>query len=102
MIEKEHNAELNKQLQVQMEQLLDQNEKFMDSEAELNEMKLKLLIKFDQIKLLEDYYNQQMEAAGQPDRRIFLDVELDDSQLRYIVERLYKQNEATQSHRQRQ
>lgn len=41
-----------------MEQLLDQNEKFMDSEAELNEMKLKLLIKFDQIKLLEDFYNQ--------------------------------------------
>jgi hypothetical protein len=29
---------------------------------------------------------------NQPDRKIYLDVELDDSQLRYIVERLYKQN----------
>ena len=56
----------------------------------MNEIKLKMLIKFDQIKLLEDFYNQEMDNRGTPERKIYLDVELDDSQLRYIVERLYK------------
>ena len=41
-------------------------------------MKLKMLIKFDQNKLLEDFYNQQMEMAKQSDRKIFLDVEIDE------------------------
>jgi len=45
----------------------------------MNEVKLKMLIKFDQIKLLEDFYNQRMEELGQADRKIYLDVELDDS-----------------------
>lgn len=35
----------------------------MEQEVETNEMKLKMLIKFDQIKLLEDFYNQQMDMA---------------------------------------
>lgn len=41
-----------------MDQIREQNEKFMEQEAVMNEMKLKMLIKFDQIKLLEDFYNQ--------------------------------------------
>ena len=34
-----------------------QNEKLIEGENHINEMKLRLLIKFEQIKLLEDYYN---------------------------------------------
>ena len=36
-----------------------QNEKLIEGENQINEMKLRLLIKFEQIKLLEDYYNRQ-------------------------------------------
>jgi|688.fasta_scaffold227251_4 hypothetical protein len=73
----------------------------MEQEVETNEMKLKMLIKFDQIKLLEDFYNKQMDLAKQPDRKIYLDVEIDEVQLRYIVERLYKQNTAMQAQREK-
>lgn len=60
----------------------------------MNEVKLKMLIKFDQIKLLEDFHNEHMDSQGTPERKVCLDIELDDTQLRYIVERLHKQNEA--------
>ena len=39
-----------------------QNEKLLEGESHLNEMKLRLLVKFDQIKLLEDFYNRHIEA----------------------------------------
>lgn len=47
-----------------MDQIREQNEKQIDQETEMNEVKLKMLIKFDQIKLLEDFYNQRMEELG--------------------------------------
>ena len=46
-------------------------------------MKLRLLIKFEQIKLLEDYYNRQHLDSFE--KQIHLDIELDEDQLRQIV-----------------
>jgi len=57
-----------------------QNEKLIEGETQINEMKLRLLIKFEQIKVLEDYYNQQHAYAFE--QQIHLDIELDDDQLR--------------------
>jgi hypothetical protein len=34
-----------------------QNERLIQQENDMNEIKLKMLIKFDQIKVLEDFYN---------------------------------------------
>ena len=51
-----------------------QNEKLLEGESHLNEMKLRLLVKFDQIKLLEDFYNRHSDAPQQ----MQLDMELDD------------------------
>ena len=47
------------QLTAQMELIKMQNEKLIEGENQINEMKLRLLIKFEQIKLLEDYHNKQ-------------------------------------------
>lgn len=58
-LEKEYNRELNTQLTAQMELIKMQNEKLIEGENHINEMKLRLLIKFEQIKILEDYYNRQ-------------------------------------------
>ena len=58
-LEKEYNRDLNTQLAAQMELIKMQNEKLIEGENQINEMKLRLLIKFEQIKLLEDYYNRQ-------------------------------------------
>jgi hypothetical protein len=41
-----------------MELIKMQNEKLIEGETQINEMKLRLLLKFEQIKILEDYYNQ--------------------------------------------
>ena len=49
-----------------------------------------MLIKFEQIKMLEDFYN--MHHADQPDQQVNLEVELDSNQLQAIVEQLYKQH----------
>ena len=57
-LEKEYNRDLNTQLAAQMELIKMQNEKLLEGEHQINEMKLRLLIKFEQIKLLEDYYNR--------------------------------------------
>lgn len=46
-----------------MELIKVQNEKLLEGESHLNEMKLRLLVKFDQIKLLEDFYNRYSEAT---------------------------------------
>ena len=56
-LEKEYNRDLNTQLTAQMELIKMQNEKLIEGETHINEMKLRLLIKFEQIKVLEDYYN---------------------------------------------
>ena len=57
-----------------MELIKVQNEKLLEGESHLNEMKLRLLVKFDQIKLLEDFYNRHSDAPQQ----MQLDMELDD------------------------
>ena len=54
-------------------------------------MKLRLLIKFEQIKVLEDYYNRHHSYAFE--NQIHLDIELDDEQLRQIVVQLYSKHQ---------
>ena len=56
----------------------------------MNEMKLKMLLKFDQIKLLEDFYNYHHDEDEE--KQIHLDVEVDERQLKIIVEKLHTQN----------
>jgi len=73
-----------------MEQARQHNERLIMSENQMNEMKLKMLLKFDQIKLLEDFYNYH-HAHDLP-AQIHLDVEVDQHQLKIIVETLHKQN----------
>lgn len=46
------------QLSAQMELIKIQNEKLLAGESHINEMKLRLLVKYEQIKLLEDFYNR--------------------------------------------
>ena len=58
-----------------MELIKTQQEKLIEGENQLNEMKLRLLIKFEQIKLLEDFYNRRHHDAV--DKQIHLDIELD-------------------------
>jgi hypothetical protein len=56
-----------------------QNEKMIAAENEINEMKLKMLIKFDQIKFLQEFYNQNFE--GSPEQQIRLDLDVDEYML---------------------
>ena len=74
-LEKEYNRDLNRQLTAQMELIKTQQEKLIEGENQLNEMKLRLLIKFEQIKILEDFYNRR--HIDSVDRQIHLDIELD-------------------------
>lgn len=74
-LEKEYNRDLNTQLTAQMELIKTQQEKLIEGENQLNEMKLRLLIKFEQIKILEDFYNRR--HIDSVDRQIHLDIELD-------------------------
>ena len=89
-LEKEYNRDLNTQLTAQMELIKMQNEKLIEGENQINEMKLRLLIKFEQIKVLEDYYNRHHSDAFE--KQIHLDIELDDEQLRQIVVQLYSKH----------
>ena len=50
---------------MQMERIKIQNEKLIESENSVNEMKLRILIKFEQIKMLEDFYN--IHHSDQPE-----------------------------------
>lgn len=43
----------------------------------MNELKLKLLIKFDQIKVLEEFYN----GNNEPEKQIHLEIEVSDNSL---------------------
>ena len=53
-------------------------------------MKLKMLIKFDQIKVIEDFYNAYHQE--QPHEQIHLDLEVSDEQLQDLVEKVYKRS----------
>ena len=52
-------------------------------------MKLRMLIKFEQIKMLEDFYN--MHHSDQPEQQVNLEVELDQEQIRLIAKQIYLQ-----------
>lgn len=54
----------------------------------MNKQKLKLLIKFDQIKVLEDFFNQYSESEQQ----IHLDVEVSDDHLLEIAELVHNRS----------
>ena len=41
----------------------------------MNQLKLKMLIKFDQIKVMEDFYNLSL---GEDDEPIYLDLEVSE------------------------
>ncbi len=59
--------------------MVKQNEKLLKAENEMNQMKLKMLIKFDQIKVIEDFYNSYFEQ--QPEEQIHLDLEISEFEL---------------------
>ena len=56
----------------------------------MNEIKLKMLIKFDQIKVLEDFYNNS--KLIKPNKRIYLDLEVSDLELQNLVDKIYEKN----------
>lgn len=51
----------------------------------MNEQKLKLLIKFDQIKVLEEFYNRSTELEHQ----IHLEIEVSENHLQEIAELIH-------------
>ncbi len=56
----------------------------------MNQMKLKMLIKFDQIKVIEDFYNSYF--SEEPHEQIHLDLEVSETELQELVETIYKRN----------
>ena len=56
-MEAEVNHKLADQLQSEISKAKQENAKLIEIEKKLNEQKLKVLIKFEKIKLLEDFYN---------------------------------------------
>ena len=48
---------LNQHLEGELSNAHQQHQKASDLERQMNELKLKMLIKFDKIKLFEDFYN---------------------------------------------
>lgn len=56
----------------------------------MNQQKLKMLIKFDQIKVVEEFYNNCHQE--QPGEQIHLDLEVSDLELQELVETIYKKN----------
>lgn len=57
----------------------------------MNQMKLKMLIKFDQIKVIEDFYNSYFEQ--QPEEQIHLDLEISEFELQDLVEQIFRRNQ---------
>ena len=57
MLERDLQVSLNQHLEGELSNANQQNQKASDLERQMNELKLKMLIKFDKIKLLEDFYN---------------------------------------------
>ena len=63
------------QLGAQMELIKVQNEKLLAGESHINEMKLRMLVKYEKIKLLEDFYNRY---HSDDEQQIHLEIELDE------------------------
>lgn len=58
----------------QLKVLNQQKEDLKMLEMDMNQQKLKMLVKFDKIKFLEDFYNQKQRDESQ---YIHLDIEID-------------------------
>ena len=56
-LERDLQVSLNQHLEGELSNAHHQQLKASDLERQMNELKLKMLIKFDKIKLLEDFYN---------------------------------------------
>jgi hypothetical protein len=56
-LERDLQVSLNQHLEGELSNAHHQHQKASDLERQMNELKLKMLIKFDKIKLLEDFYN---------------------------------------------
>ena len=56
-LERDLQMSLNQHLEGELSNAHHQQLKASDLERQMNELKLKMLIKFDKIKLLEDFYN---------------------------------------------
>lgn len=59
----------------------------------MNELKLKMLIKFDQIKVLEEFYNNSNQIR--PEDRIHLDLEVNEFEIQELVDKIYEKNQAS-------
>lgn len=57
-------------------------------ETDLNQQKLRMLIKFDKIKFLEDFYNQYQQREGL-NEYIQLDIDYDPQQMYELSEQLF-------------
>ena len=55
-------------------------------EMDMNQQKLKMLIKFDKIKFLEDFFNQNQTHENS---FIHLDIEIDKDELFKLSEQIY-------------
>lgn len=91
----EQNLRLEKELQVSMKQQLEEevrdaqieHQRAGEIEREMNELKLKMLIKFDKIKMLEDFYNVSgysclSKQGCNPEKQIFLEIEVSEQEMR--------------------
>jgi hypothetical protein len=58
-------------------------------ETEMNQQKLRMLIKFDKIKFLEDFYNEHKFAINEPKDAIRLDIEVDQHLLLSFCTSIY-------------
>ena len=70
----------------QLKQLKEQKEDLKMIETDMNQQKLKMLIKFDKIKFLEDYYNSNQRDE---ENYIHLDIELDQDELFKLAENIF-------------
>ena len=56
----------------------------------MNQSKLKMLIKFDQIRVMEEFYNSYFH--DQPSQQIHLDLEVSESELIKLAETIYRRS----------
>lgn len=84
-VEREYTLELQQQLKAELEKVQQHREDLKMLETDMNQQKLKMLIKFDKIKYLEDFYNSQ-----RPEEQIHLDVEVDQQEMVRVAEKVFR------------
>ena len=70
----------------QLKLITQQKEDLKMLEMDMNQQKLKMLIKFDKIKFLEDFFNQNQTDEN---KYIHLDIEIDKDELFKLSEQIY-------------